>query len=84
MLSLHDEVHREARQWFDALPRGPHTRILQHFGAFPEREQDVLTLRSGAAWTWWVLAVLPLDPRAQLAMIAMTSLRFLFSTHIHV
>lgn len=30
---------------------------------------------SGPAWYWWLLAVLPLENRAQLAILAMTSLK---------
>lgn len=30
---------------------------------------------SGPAWCWWLLAVLPLENRAQLTILAMTSLK---------
>ena len=75
MLALHDEVHREARDWFGGLPQAPKARIMQHFGDFPKCEPDILASPNGPAWVWWELAVLPLDPRAQLALLAMTSLR---------
>ena len=75
LLALHDEVHKEARDWFGGLPQAPKSRIMQHFGDFPECEPDILASPNGPAWVWWELAVLPLDPRAQLALLAMTSLR---------
>ena len=30
---------------------------------------------SGPAWSWWILAVLPLERKAQLAILGMTSLK---------
>ena len=61
---FHDEVHKEAHDWFGRLPNGPKTRIMQHFGNFPEREPDILASPNGPAWVWWELAVLPLDPQS--------------------
>lgn len=75
LLSLHTEVHQEAQSWFKGLPKGPQARINQHFGPFPPFTPDSLSLENGPAWSWWEVAVLPLDTRAQLAILAMTSLK---------
>ena len=53
----------------------PRAQITHHFGAFPEMEHNPLELPSGPTWHWWLCAVLPLDPRAQLAILAMNSLK---------
>ena len=73
--AIHDQVHKEASDWFQSLPRIPKLRILQHFGEFPDVEPSLRNLPDGPAWAWWLTAVLPLDPRAQLTIIAMTSLK---------
>jgi len=73
--AIHDKVHKEATDWFASLPRIPKLRILQHFGEFPDVEPSLHNLPDGPAWAWWLTAVLPLDQRAQLTIIAMTSLR---------
>lgn len=75
LLALHDEVYTEAREWLAGLPTGQQNRMRQHYGDFPEREPNVLAPPNGPTWLWWELAVLPLDPRVQLALLAMTSLK---------
>ena len=37
-------------------------------GAMPALEKDYWSLPSGPAWTWWVLAILPLDSQAQVTL----------------
>lgn len=79
---IHDIVRTAAESWFALLPNDTKTRILQHFGPMPPVEADYLTHPNGPAWAWWLLAILPLDARAQLAILAMTSLhRRLDSLH---
>ncbi len=65
VIALHNEVHQEAKDWFNSLPAVPLTRIRQHFGQFPELEPEIMGLENGPAWAWYVVAVLPLDARAQ-------------------
>lgn len=77
-LSLHDEVLHKAQAWFGSIPGLPRQRILSSFGAFPllEPQADSLAVPAGGpAWQWWLIAVLPLDPRAQLAILAMCSIK---------
>ena len=68
----HDEIYGEAKTWIDSLSNSQRLRIQKHFGAFPDRENDIQANPNGVAWIWWLLAVLPLDPRAQLSILAMT------------
>uniref|UniRef100_UPI0037E7A8AD LON peptidase N-terminal domain and RING finger protein 1 n=1 Tax=Semicossyphus pulcher TaxID=241346 RepID=UPI0037E7A8AD len=72
---LHDEVYEQARVWFQNLKIRFHNQILQHFGPMPEREADIQATPNGPACCWWLLAVLPIDPRYQLSVLSMTSLR---------
>nr|XP_020481588.1 LON peptidase N-terminal domain and RING finger protein 1 [Labrus bergylta] len=72
---LHDEVYEQARVWFQNLKIHFHNQILQHFGPMPEREADIQATPNGPACCWWLLAVLPIDPRYQLSVLSMTSLK---------
>lgn len=72
---LHDAVYEQARVWFQNLKIRFHNQILQHFGPMPEREADIQATPNGPACCWWLLAVLPIDPRYQLSVLSMTSLK---------
>ena len=56
--------------------------ILAHYGSIPEVETNYWDHHNGPAWTWWIIAILPLDPRTQVRQ-SLTSLicvkLFLFS-----
>lgn len=72
---LHDAVYEQARDWFQNLKVRFHNQILQHFGPMPDREADIQATPNGPACCWWLLAVLPIDPRYQLSVLSMTSLK---------
>nr|XP_056711058.1 LON peptidase N-terminal domain and RING finger protein 1 [Euleptes europaea] len=72
---LHDFVYSQACGWFQSLRNKFHTQILQHFGPMPERESNIQETANGPAWCWWLLAVLPVDPRYQLSVFSMRSLK---------
>ncbi|XP_062334558.1 LON peptidase N-terminal domain and ring finger 1, like [Osmerus eperlanus] len=72
---LHDSVYEQARSWFQNLKNRFRNQILQHFGPMPERELDIQATPNGPACCWWLLAVLPIDPRYQLSVLSMTTLR---------
>uniref|UniRef100_A0A8D0HB17 Lon N-terminal domain-containing protein n=1 Tax=Sphenodon punctatus TaxID=8508 RepID=A0A8D0HB17_SPHPU len=75
LLVLHDSVYDHAYMWFNSLKQLLKTRILSHFGPMPVKDPDPKANPNGPAWCWWVLAVLPLESRAQLPFLAMTSLK---------
>ncbi|XP_043913000.1 LON peptidase N-terminal domain and RING finger protein 3 [Protopterus annectens] len=75
LLSLHDSVYAQAYSWFNSLMQLLKNRILSHFGAMPPKDSDPQENADGPAWCWWLLAVLPLENRAQLPFLAMTSLK---------
>ncbi|XP_069833756.1 LON peptidase N-terminal domain and RING finger protein 1 [Dendropsophus ebraccatus] len=73
--ALHDAVYTQACRWFQNLRYRFRSQILHHFGSMPEREENIQVAPSGPAWCWWLLAVLPVDPRYQLSVLSMRSLK---------
>ncbi|XP_053110908.1 LON peptidase N-terminal domain and RING finger protein 1 [Hemicordylus capensis] len=72
---LHDVVYSQACSWFQSLRNRFRSQILHHFGPMPEREENLQEMANGPAWCWWLLAVLPVDPRYQLSVLSMKSLK---------
>ncbi|XP_078684505.1 LON peptidase N-terminal domain and RING finger protein 1-like isoform X1 [Branchiostoma floridae x Branchiostoma belcheri] len=72
---LNQAVYQEATAWVQSLPANTIDRILQHFGNMPECEADPQASPDGPAWTWWLLAILPVDQRIQYTILVMTPLK---------
>ncbi|XP_026543588.1 LON peptidase N-terminal domain and RING finger protein 3 isoform X1 [Notechis scutatus] len=72
---LHSAVYDQAHTWFNTLKSSLRVRIIHHFGPMPAKEPDPQVNPNGPAWCWWILAVLPLENKAQLPFLAMTSLK---------
>lgn len=75
LMKLHDAVYEQANSWFTSLRDNMKSQILSHFGQLPAKDPDPQDSPSGPPWCWWLLAVLPLENRAQLTILAMTSLK---------
>ncbi|KAM5181855.1 LON peptidase N-terminal domain and RING finger protein 2 [Mantella aurantiaca] len=75
LLLLHNAVYDQAFSWFSSLKDNLKAQILNHFGSMPSKESNPQTSSCGPAWCWWMLAVLPLENKAQLTILAMTSLK---------
>ncbi|XP_006893832.1 PREDICTED: LON peptidase N-terminal domain and RING finger protein 3-like isoform X3 [Elephantulus edwardii] len=75
LMTLHNCVYEQASVWFHSLKLFLKNRILHHFGPMPEKDADPQSNPNGPAWCWWILAVLPLENRAQLPFLAMRSLK---------
>ena len=45
--------------------------ILNHYGNVPEPECDYWKLPNGPSWTWWILAIMPLDSQIQVCVYGM-------------
>ena len=71
--TLSQSMYELSNSWLESLPLAQKQQIVQHLGNIPAMETEQTFGANGSAWHWWVIAVLPLDPRIQLAMIAMTS-----------
>uniref|UniRef100_A0A3B4ADL1 LON peptidase N-terminal domain and ring finger 3 n=1 Tax=Periophthalmus magnuspinnatus TaxID=409849 RepID=A0A3B4ADL1_9GOBI len=66
---LHDSVYELGLLWVNSLRPEQKQRIEGHFGSMPPKDPN------GPSWCWWLLAVLPLEGRAQLPFLALTSLK---------
>ncbi|KAL4631554.1 LON peptidase N-terminal domain and RING finger protein 3 [Arapaima gigas] len=72
---LHDAVYDQALGWVNSLKAEQKERIVGHFGPMPEKDPEPQVSPNGPSWCWWLLAVLPLEGRAQLPFLALTSLK---------
>jgi len=72
---LHDRTRALAVSWFERASDEIKAGILSHYGAMPALEQDYVSSSSGPAWTWWVLAILPLDSQAQQQILSQIHLK---------
>ncbi|XP_014029315.2 LON peptidase N-terminal domain and RING finger protein 2 [Salmo salar] len=72
---LYVSVYDQASGWFTSLKDNMKSQIISHFGHLPGKDPDPQSNPSGPAWAWWLLAVLPLDNRAQLTILAMPFLK---------
>jgi len=68
---MQSEVYATCQAWLDSLPGIQREQILHHLGQFPAMDPEFSP--NGPAWLWWMVSVLPLDPRIQNTMLAMTS-----------
>ncbi|XP_061082254.1 LON peptidase N-terminal domain and RING finger protein 2-like isoform X2 [Conger conger] len=75
LVKLQDSVYEQAAAWFSSLKENLKTQILSHFGNLPAKDPDPQGSPDGPAWAWWLVAVLPLESRAQLTILSMTSLK---------
>ncbi|XP_051558444.1 LON peptidase N-terminal domain and RING finger protein 2 isoform X2 [Myxocyprinus asiaticus] len=75
LLKLHESVYDQATAWFTSLKDDMKNQIISHFGQLPVKDFDPQVNPSGPAWCWWLLAVLPLENRAQLTILAMNALK---------
>ncbi|XP_078514144.1 LON peptidase N-terminal domain and RING finger protein 2 isoform X2 [Lissotriton helveticus] len=75
LVCLHNSVYDQAYAWFTSLNDNMKSQILSHFGPMPGKEPEPQSNANGPAWCWWLLAVLPLESKAQLTILAMTSLK---------
>ena len=74
-METHDQVFVEATAWLKSINQVLRQRINTHFGVMPVPEEDWTELPDGPSWAWWLLAILPLDAKAQLAILSMNSLQ---------
>ncbi|KAK7921843.1 hypothetical protein WMY93_008745 [Mugilogobius chulae] len=72
---LHDCVYELGLVWVNSLKPEQKQRIEGHFGPMPPKDPEIQSSPNGPSWCWWLLAVLPLEGRAQLPFLALTSLK---------
>lgn len=66
---LHERIRPKAWQWFNSLEMELQSEIVRAFGHMPELEEDWPSLADGPAWTWWLLAFLPLSQELKVGNI---------------
>lgn len=72
---LHKKVLMKARQWCDNLPDAIKGEILKSFGQMPELEHHWEFNPDGPAWAWWIIAILPLNPKLKVSFFNKTFYR---------
>ncbi|XP_057607396.1 LON peptidase N-terminal domain and RING finger protein 2 [Chionomys nivalis] len=75
LTALHESVYQEVVSWLASLQDHMKKKILNLFGSMPDREPEPQSSSIGPAWSWWILAVLPLERKAQMAVLGMASLK---------
>ncbi|KAJ8297429.1 hypothetical protein KUTeg_023960 [Tegillarca granosa] len=73
--NLQTEVFTMCKNWFESLPGLQREHIIRHLGSFPDIDIDFQNNTNGPVWLWWLLGVLPLDPRIRLTLLAMSSFK---------
>uniref|UniRef100_A0A452EUL3 LON peptidase N-terminal domain and ring finger 2 n=1 Tax=Capra hircus TaxID=9925 RepID=A0A452EUL3_CAPHI len=75
LVMLRDSVYQQSVSWFASLQDPMKEQISSHCGSVPDREPEPQSNPGGPAWSWWMLAVLPLAQKAQLATLGVISLK---------
>jgi len=73
--TLHDKTHNLTVAWFNDMEATVKLKITSHYGAMPQVETEYWTTDSGPAWTWWALAILPLETTSQQQILRETGLK---------
>ncbi len=68
LIQIHDETLEKTREWFSTISPETKTRLDNHYGDMPTVESDYWDLPNGPSWHWWTIAILPLDPQAQVVI----------------
>ncbi len=69
LVQIHDETFEKTREWFSSMADDMRSKFENHYGDMPATESDYWDLPNGPAWHWWIIAILPLDPQAQVSCI---------------
>lgn len=67
IVELHYRVLKKAKQWCENLPENIKNEILKSFGQMPELESNWEISNDGPSWTWWMIAILPLNPQLKVS-----------------
>ena len=66
---LHDETLQHTKDWMEGITPGMRRGIIDHYGSLPETEQDYWTLNDGPTWLWWIINILPIDPKIKVIFL---------------
>ncbi|XP_067948268.1 LON peptidase N-terminal domain and RING finger protein 3-like [Watersipora subatra] len=73
--AMHDDLYSKVCEWFSNLPHRISNHLRLQFGDIPVKDANVQAVFLGPKWLWWVTAILPIDPRAQLSILQMRCLK---------
>lgn len=71
---LNADIYKMLELWFNSLTLTQQNCIFNAIGPMPRLERENLCSRDGPSWLWWALAAVPLQDKAKLIIVSMTSL----------
>lgn len=71
---LNADCYKVLKLWFSSLTPLQQTCISNAIGPIPSLDRENLSSRDGPSWLWWALAAVPLQDKAKLIIVSMTSL----------
>lgn len=66
---LHDRVLNMAISWYESLPDKSKVEILKSYGDMPELEREWESIQDGPAWSWYIIALMPLNQTLKVSSI---------------
>lgn len=72
--ALNVDCYKVLELWFSSLSPLQQTCISNAIGPIPSLDRENLCSRDGPSWLWWALAAVPLQDKAKLIIVSMTSL----------
>merc|ERR1711953_677643 len=75
LTQLHDDTLQQTKDWFENSGENRRKSIIDHYGKLPDLDQDYWILPNGPTWLWWILNILPIDPKLKTLLLSITSLK---------
>ena len=72
--TLNVDCGKHLEVWFSRLTQLQQTCVTNAIGPMPSLEEKLFSSPNGPSWLWWSLAAIPLQDRAKLIILSMTSL----------
>lgn len=74
LIELNRVGHITLQSWFSQMTAEQRQCITNAIGPVPAFKENLQLLNDGPDWMWWVVAALPLQDKAKLIILGMTSL----------
>lgn len=74
LIELNRVGHITLQTWFSKMTTEQRQCITNAIGPVPAFNENLQLLNDGPDWVWWVLAALPLQDKAKLIILGMTSI----------
>lgn len=66
---LNEMIYKKAHNWYKSLPSHIHNEIHKSFGSMPTLQRNLETITDGPAWSWYIIALLPLNQNLKVKII---------------